>query len=251
LDLVGIGRIGLDWACVSNILSIVIIDVILAGDNAVVIAMAVRDLPSDQRRKGIVLGAASAVFIRIVLTFFVSRILQIQFLKLAGGLVILWIAVKLLAEPSGEHEAGRRGGGILRAVWMILVADLTMSTDNMLAVAGASHGNLFLLVFGLALSIPFVVFASNLLSVLIGKYPVILYFGAAVLGRVGGEMILSDPAVFNLVAPTMPTQYAVQASLAVGVVVSGRLWMRWMMQDEAASSLCMEKEVSIESEEIK
>ena len=182
--------------------SIVIIDLILAGDNAVVIAMAVRSLPADQRRKGIFFGAGAAVILRVILTFFVSQLLQINYIKLVGGCLILWIAVKLFVEGAPEESLDKEATTIGQAVKLIVIADITMSLDNMLAVGGASHGNLFLLLFGLGLSIPFVVLTSNLLSMLMDKYPIILYIGAAILGRVGGEMIITDPVVVSWLAPS-------------------------------------------------
>lgn len=207
-----------DMKFLTGILSIVLIDLILAGDNAVVIAMAVRKLPKSQRVKGIIAGAGAAVLLRVVLTFFVSQLLMIKFLKLTGGAVILWIAVKLFTETGGEEEGAGEASTIWQAVRLIIIADLTMSTDNVLAVAGASHGNLFLLLFGLALSIPFVVFTSNLLSMLMDKYPVIILLGALVLGRVGGEMMITDPWVENLLHPNKVVEYGVQVFCAVGVI---------------------------------
>ncbi len=199
----GFGCLGLDqfnWVFVLGILNIVIIDLILAGDNAVVIAMAVRSLPRDRRQWGIILGAGAAVVLRVVLTFFVAKLLAISFIKLAGGVLIAWIAVKLFVE--GAPEQGEKEAKTLwQAMWLIVVADITMSTDNVLAVAGASQGNPFLLIFGLALSIPFVVFTSNLLAMLMDRYPVIIYIGAAVLGRVAAEMIFTDPAVVGWLQP--------------------------------------------------
>jgi YjbE family integral membrane protein len=219
----GLGR--LDWAFFLGIINIVIIDLILAGDNAVVIAMAVRSLPRRQRRWGIMLGAGAAVVLRVVLTFFVAQLLEISFIKLAGGVLIAWIAVKLFLEGAPEQE-DREARTLWQAMQLIVIADITMSTDNVLAVAGASHGNLFLLLFGLALSIPFVVFTSNLLSMLMDRYPIIIYLGAAVLGRVAGEMIFTDPAVVRWLQ--MPTwfNYLMEAVGAVGVIVVGKLWIK-------------------------
>ena len=223
MDLGSIGsHITWDMHFLTGILSIVLIDLVLAGDNAVVIAMAVRMLPKSQRFKGIAFGAGTAVVLRVVLTFFVSQLLQIKFLKLIGGAVILWIAVKLFVEGGGEEGADNEAKNIWQAIKLIVIADITMSTDNVLAVAGASHGNLFLLLFGLALSIPFVVFTSNLLSMLMDKYPIIILLGAAVLGRVGGEMMITDPRVENLLHPGKVVEYAVQIFFTVGVVVLGK-----------------------------
>ncbi|MBP8645406.1 MAG: TerC family protein [Syntrophobacteraceae bacterium] len=234
MDLGILGSIHLNWQFFSALFSIVIIDLILAGDNAVVIAMAVRSLPHDQRRKGIFLGAGAAVLLRVILTFFVAQLLQVNFLKLAGGVLILWIAVKLFVEGSPEESLNKEAATIGQAIKIIVIADITMATDNMLAVAGASHGNLFLLLFGLGLSIPFVVFTSNLLSMLMDRYPIIIYLGAAILGKVGGEMIITDPIVFNYLQPGKYLQYGVEAAFAAGVIVVGKLWIRWMMRSEPA-----------------
>lgn len=226
MDWVAWGLDRLDWKFLVALINIVIIDLILAGDNAVVIAMAVRSLPRRQRQWGIILGAGAAVLLRVVLTFFVAQILVIQFIKLFGGLLIAWIAVKLFIEGSPEQE-DREAKTLLQAMWLIVVADITMSTDNILAVAGASHGNFFLLLFGLALSIPFVVFTSNLLSLLMDRYPIILYLGAAVLGRVAAEMIFSDPWVVSWLAPSKWFTYIMEAVFAGGVIVVGKLWLRF------------------------
>ena len=153
-----------DTQFVMGIVSIIVNDLILAGDNAVIIAMAVRRLPKNQRITGIIFGAGAAVLLRVVFTFFVSQLLQINFLKLIGGAVILWIAIKLFVEGGVEKGTDKEVATIWQAIRLIVIADITMSTDNILAVAGASHGNLFLLFFGLALSIPLVVFTSNSLS---------------------------------------------------------------------------------------
>lgn len=226
------GSISFDLAFLSALMSIVIIDLILAGDNAVVIAMAVRSLPHHQRRKGIIFGSGAAVLLRVIATFFVAQLLQINFIKLVGGAVILWIAVKLFMEGVPEEGQHKEATTISQAVRVIVIADITMATDNMLAVAGASHGNLFLLLFGLGLSIPFVVFTSNLLSMLMDRYPVIIYIGAAILGKVGGEMIITDPFTERLMAPSKTLQYAVEAACAVGVILVGKLWMRWKVSRE-------------------
>jgi YjbE family integral membrane protein len=225
MDWAAWGLYKLDWKFFAGIINIVIIDLILAGDNAVVIAMAVRSLPRRQRQWGILLGAGAAVILRVVLTFFVAQLLEIQFIKLAGGVLITWIAVKLFVEGTPE-QTDQEAKTLLQAMWLIVVADITMSTDNVLAVAGASHGNLFLLIFGLALSIPFVVFTSNLLAMLMDRYPIIIYLGAAVLGRVGGEMIFSDPAVGSWFNPPPWFCYTMEALFALGVIVVGKLWLR-------------------------
>jgi YjbE family integral membrane protein len=226
MDLSLLGQIHFNWEFVAGLLSIVLIDLILAGDNAVVIAMAVRSLPRKQRTRGIAFGAGAAVVLRVILTFFAAQLLQVNFIKFIGGAVILWIAVKLFVEGAPQEEVKQEAKTLAQAVWVIIIADLTMSTDNVLAVAGASKGNLFLLIFGLALSIPFVVFTSNLLSLLMDKFPLIIYIGAAVLGRVGGEMMITDPFIINLLQPSKWVQYGLELFCLVGVLVVGKLLVR-------------------------
>lgn len=224
MDLAAWGLDQLNWKFFVGIFNIVIIDIILAGDNAVVIAMAVRSLPRRQRQVGIMLGAGAAVLLRVVLTFFVAKLLDIQLIKLAGGVLILWIAVKLFVEGAPE-QVDKEAKTLLQAVWLIVVADITMSTDNVLAVAGASHGNLFLLLFGLALSIPLVVFTSNLLALLMDRYPIIIYIGAAILGRVGAEMIFTDPWIVLWLAPPTWLKYVMEAVFALAVILAGKAWL--------------------------
>jgi YjbE family integral membrane protein len=207
--------------------SIVLIDVLLAGDNAIVIAMAVRSLPRSQRRVGLMAGAGGAIVLRVALTFFAARILEVRFLKLVGGALILWIAVKLLMDAPGAEEDRIRPASTLRqAIWLILVADITMSLDNILAVAATSKGNIPLLIFGLGLSITFVVFTSSLLVRLMDKYWWIVYGGSALLGRVGGDMMITDPAVEGWLRPSQAVIIGVQAFCALAVVAAGEACKR-------------------------
>jgi len=228
MHLSDLGTMGFNWEFVTAFLSIVLIDLILAGDNAVVIAMAVRSLSRKQRTKGIIIGAGAAVVLRVGLTFVAAQLLTISGIKFFGGALILWVAVKLFMEGAPEDKFQKEAKTLKQAIVTIMIADLVMSTDNILAVAGASKGNLFLLLFGLGLSIPFVVFTSNLLSKLMDRYPFIIYLGAMVLGRVGGEMMITDPWVVNYLHPSHYTEWAVQVVFAVGVIVVGKLWMRWV-----------------------
>jgi len=205
-----------------SVFQIVLIDLLLAGDNALVIAMAVRSLPRRERRIGSACGAAAAVALRVALTFVASRLLSIQYLKLAGGLFILWIAVKVLVDASDPPDCAPAAKRFWQAIYHVVIADLTMSVDNILAIAGASNGHLVLIVFGLCLSIPFVVFSANLLAELMDRYPVTIYLGAAILGRVGGEMILTDPVTERLLHPSDMARYIVDGVLIVGIIVIGR-----------------------------
>jgi YjbE family integral membrane protein len=241
LDLGSLGSVTFDLNFLSSLVSIIIIDLILAGDNAVVIAMAVRSLPSAQRKKGIFYGAGAAVLLRVIATFFVAQLLQINFIKLIGGILITWIAVKLFIEGVPEDNIKKEAASLAQAIKIIVIADITMATDNMLGVGGASHGNLFLLLFGLGLSIPFVVFTSNLLSMLMDKYPLIIYIGAAVLGKVGGEMIITDPFVESMLNPSKMVKYSVEIIFAIGVIVAGKLLIKWKIAREEKKEHVHEK----------
>lgn len=223
MDLGAIGNFAFNWNFVTGFLSIVLINIILSGDNAVVIAMAVKSLSPKQRRQGIILGAGAAVILRIILTFFAAQLLNISFVKLLGGILITWIAVKLFMEGAPEDKFQKTAKNLKQAIITIVIADLIMSTDNILAVAGASKGNLFLLIFGLGLSILFVVFTSNLLSKIMDRFPFIVYIGAAILGRVAGEMIITDPFMVKLFHnPSHLTGYILQGIFALGVIVAGK-----------------------------
>jgi YjbE family integral membrane protein len=206
--------------------SIVLIDILLAGDNAIVIAMAVRALPQKQRRIGLAAGAGGAIVLRIILTFFAARILEVSYLKLGGGVLILWIAVKLLVDTPGKEEHQRAAVSLRQAIWLIFVADTTMSLDNILAVAATSKGNLPLLIFGLGLSITFVVVTSNLLARLMDRYRWLIYLGAALLGRVGGDMMVSDPAMEGRLHPSQALALGFQMFCAVGVLAVAEVWKR-------------------------
>jgi YjbE family integral membrane protein len=178
---------------------IIWVNIILSGDNAVVIALAARSLPKHQQKQAIFWGAGAAVLLRIALTIVAVKLLEFPFLKLVGGAALLWIAVKLLVpedEDDGEVEASTQLWGAIKT---ILIADLVMSTDNVIAVAAAAKGSIVLLVLGLVISIPLVVFGATLLMVLMERYPIIITLGAAVLGWTAGEMGVTDPAVADWV----------------------------------------------------
>jgi YjbE family integral membrane protein len=216
------------------VLSIILIDLVLAGDNAVVIALAVKSLPRQKRLIGVAFGAGFAVALRVVLTFFVAQLLAINYIKFIGGVLIFWIAVKLLMQDVEAEEGGKEATTMFSAIWIIVVADVTMSLDNILALAGASKGNLFLLLFGLILSIPLVVFTSTLLARLMDKYPIIVYLGAAVLGKVTAEMIFTDTAVTGIIGEVSHTTlYVLEAIFAVLVIVVAKLWL-WFFRSESA-----------------
>ena len=218
------------------VLSIIAIDLVLAGDNAIVIAMAVRHLPEQQRRRGIAFGAAAAVVLRVAATFFVAQLLQLPLVKLAGGAAVLWIALHLFTEESPRDTAEGTARNLWHAVRLIVVADISLSIDNMLAVGGASHGSLPLLLFGLAVSVPFVVLASDVLSRLMARYPVIVLAGAALLGKVAAEMMIEDPLLDRVVRFARWEQVTIEAGAAAIVVMAGRALARRRASRMAAAT---------------
>jgi YjbE family integral membrane protein len=206
---------------------IVWVNILLSGDNAVVIALAARSLAPHQRNKAIVAGSAAAILLRVVLTVFAVSLLQFPYLKLVGAVLLFWIGVQLLL-PEDEHEGGVQASAHLwSAVRTILIADLVMSVDNVLAVAAAAdsgppESRFLLLLIGLGLSIPLIIFGSQLLLGVMQRYPVIITLGAALLGFVAGEMLVSDRAVahwFEGVGHASTT--IVELAGAVGVVLVG------------------------------
>ena len=207
-------------------LSIIVIDLLLAGDNALVIALAVRALPKRQRRIAMLSGAWLAVVIRVAVTFLAAKLLEVEYVQFAGGAFVIWIAVRVLRDARAQDRTAVSPGELWRAIGSIMVADLTMSTDNILAVAGASKGNIWLIVFGLALSIPLVVSSSAFLALIMDKYPITMYVGVAILGRVGGEMMLGDPFVRRLLHPSDALRYGVEITLMAAIVAAGRFLSR-------------------------
>ena len=198
------------------LLQIIGINIVLSGDNAVVIALAARGLPAEQQKRAVAWGSGAAVVMRIVLTIVAVQLLQLPYLKLVGSVLLLWIAVKLLV-PGRESEGhGTASSSLAAAVRTILLADLVMSLDNVIAVAAAAKGSTVLLIVGLAISIPLVVFASRLLLTLMDRFPVIITVGAALLGWVAGEMAVTDPAARGWVeAQTGLLQDAASAAVPV------------------------------------
>jgi YjbE family integral membrane protein len=179
-----------------GLLEIIGVNIVLSGDNAVVIALAARSLPQHQQRSAIILGSAAAIVLRIVLTTVAATVLALPYLKLAGSLLLLWIGVQLMMP--GEEDDGsvqHAAAHLAAAVRTILVADLVMSLDNVIAVAAAAHGKLILLILGLAISIPLIVFGSTVLLKLMDRYPVVIKLGAGLLGYVAGEMLITEPVL--------------------------------------------------------
>jgi YjbE family integral membrane protein len=175
--------------------AIIWVNIILSGDNAVVIALAARSLPVHQQRQAVIWGAGAAVALRIVLTVVAVELLKFPYLKLLGGALLLWIAVKLLVPEDDGGDGVKSSSNLLAAIKTILIADLVMSLDNVIAVAAVAKGSIVLLVLGLLISIPLVVFGATMLMKLMESYPVIITIGAALIGYVSGEMLVTDPVV--------------------------------------------------------
>src|SRR5258708_48626 len=187
------------------VLQIILIDILLSGDNAVVIALACRNLPPRQRRLGVFWGVAGAIILRVTLTFFAVSLLVIPYLKIVGAVLLLWIGVKLIQpQDDGAGTEIRPAGNLLGAIRTIIIADFVMSLDNVIAVAAASRDSLFLLIFGLALSIPLMVWASQLVLRLMDRFPSIIVLGGALLGWVGLSMAVHDPVVKDWVMAQAP-----------------------------------------------
>ena len=204
------------WAALG---SIILANVLLSGDNAVVIAMAARSLPPHQQKKAVIWGSGAAIVMRIVLTIIAAQLLRLPFLKIIGGLALFYIGVDLLNEGDGEGEIGSENGGMMSAIRTILVADLVMSLDNVLAVAAAANGDNVLLVLGLGISIPLIIFGSTMLMKVMERFPFIITAGAGLLGYLGGEMLLTDPAVPQYLGDVSHTWVQVAGALGAALVV--------------------------------
>jgi YjbE family integral membrane protein len=219
-----------------GLFKIVWINIILSGDNAVVIALAARTLPPRQQKKAIVLGSGAAVVLRIVLTVVAARLLTLPMLEIAGGCLLLWIGYQLLAGEEHDDDGQPQGAvSIFNAIRAILLADLVMSLDNVIAVAAAACGDMTLLILGLALSIPLVAFGSTLMIRLMDRFPVIVTLGAALIGWVGGETIISDRLLRGPLDAAHGLLYA--AGMAGALVVVGLgVWARSLRRQARQSA---------------
>jgi YjbE family integral membrane protein len=219
----------LDWVAIGEI---ILIDILLGGDNALLIALACRNLPAKQRRIGILWGTAGAIVLRVVLISVAVALLNVPVLKLVGGLMLLWIGIKLIAPPKegDAHEEIHASDKLWSAVKTIIVADFVMSLDNVIAIAGAAEQadpsqRTGLIIFGLLVSVPFIVFGSQLILRLIDRFPAIVLAGGALLGWIAGGLIISDALFKGVLPQDAGTRYAVSAAGAVLVVVMAR-WMQ-------------------------
>ncbi len=184
------------------VLQIIVVDILLSGDNAVVIALACRNLPEQQRRLGVFWGVGGAIALRVILTFFAVTLLTLSYVKIVGGALLMWIGIKLvLPQKEDGGQEIEAAGSLFAAIRTIIVADLVMSLDNVIAVAAAARDSVFLLIFGLALSIPLMVWASQLILRLMDRYPVIIIGGGGLLGWIALSMAIADPVVAPLLEP--------------------------------------------------
>ena len=206
-------------ALLISILQIIAIDLVLGGDNAIIIALACRNLPANQKRLGILWGTAGAIFLRCIMVFFVTSLLTFPGLKLVGGLLLLWIGVKLLIEDDHIDEGKiNQSSNLWGAVRTIVIADFVMSLDNSIAIAAAAKGNMVLVVFGLLLSVPIIIAGSAIILRIINKYPIVITLGGALLGWLSGDMIGTDP----LIAPylsELPHSHLISAGVGAALVV--------------------------------
>jgi YjbE family integral membrane protein len=216
------------WVALSQI---ILINIVLSGDNAVVIALACRSLPAQQQKKAIVFGSVGAIVLRVILTFFAVYLLSLPYLKLIGAALLLWIGVGLLKGDDGEeHMEGH--SNLAAAIKTIIIADLVMSLDNVIGVAAAAKGNVPLLVFGLVISIPLIIFGSTIILKLMTRFPIIITIGAGLLGWVAGDMALTDPATAGFVERHHYLHNVLPALGAVTVIAIGK----WLARSSGSSS---------------
>jgi YjbE family integral membrane protein len=220
----------------SALAAIILIDLVLAGDNAIVIALAARSLPPDLRKRAILWGTVGAVVVRSIMTMAVVWLLQIPGLMLVGGLGLVWIAYKLLAPQASENEHGPIATTFWGAMKTIVVADALMGVDNVLGVAGAAHGSFDLVVIGLLVSIPIVVWGSTMVLKLVDRFPIITYIGAGVLAFTAGKMIVSEPLLDEIFDPHAVARLATYAVLVLGVLTAGWWAARRHRDDEPSDA---------------
>jgi YjbE family integral membrane protein len=204
---------------------IIVINILLSGDNAVVIALACRNLSKRQRRLGIFWGVIGAVVLRVVLTFFAIQLLTLPYLQIVGGALLVWIGIKLIAEDEGDEHEVQASDRLISAVKTVIVADLVMSLDNVVGVAAAAKGSLLLLVFGLAVSIPLVVIGAQIIMKMIEHFPWLVVAGGGLLGYIAGEMMTADSAVKEWVDASAPMLHYAVPVTGVVIVVAVGLWL--------------------------
>ena len=188
----------------SGLAQIILVNIVLSGDNALVIALACRNLEKRHQKPAILIGSAGAIILRIIFVMIVDQLLKIGYLKLIGGLLLLWIGIKLV---QGEEEGGdgvKAAGSLWVAIRTIIIADAVMSLDNAIAIAAAAHGNTTLIILGLLISIPLIIFGATLIMLLLNRFPLIVIAGGALLGYIAGEVLATDPAYAEKLAAALP-----------------------------------------------
>ena len=218
-----------------GLLKIIWINIILSGDNAVVIALAARSLPEDQQRKAILFGSGAAVVLRVALTVVAAKLLEVSYLQIVGGLLLLWIGAQLLSEEDEEEGGEPTQSTMGAAIRTILIADLVMSLDNVIGVAAAAKGSMTLLILGLAISIPLVVFGSSMMIKLMTRFPIVVTFGACLIGWVGGETIASDVALREFAEANSWLHYTAATAGALAVLAIGKYFQTKHNQPEENS----------------
>ncbi len=216
-----------------GLLEVIGINIVLSGDNAVVIALAARSLPPEQQKRAIQFGSGAAVVLRIVLTLVAAKLLQMPYLQIVGGCLLLWIGTQLLTGEGDSDEGAKGSSSMMVAIRTILLADLVMSLDNVIAVAAAAQGDLVLLILGLLISIPLVIFGSTLIIKIMDRFPIIVTMGAALIGWVAGETIMSDQALQGIVANYPWAKHAASVAGVVLVVAVGTLLHRRQLDTQA------------------
>jgi YjbE family integral membrane protein len=215
----------LSWQTLVAIFEVVWINIILSGDNAVVIALACRGLPARQRRLGLVLGSGVAIIMRIIFTVLVVKLLETPFLRIAGSLLLLWIAVKLLVEDDEGEDKIRSSEKLIAAIWTVAVADMVMSLDNVLAIAAVAKDNTMMLILGLVISIPLIVAGATIIMAMLARFPLLVWAGAGLLGWVAGEMLDSDPWLVGRFGEDVLHRLELPAAIACTLFVLGAGWI--------------------------
>jgi YjbE family integral membrane protein len=206
----------------SSLFAIIVIDLVLAGDNAIVIGLAARKLPKEQQSKAIIWGTVGAVVIRAIATLAVVWLLKIPGLLLVGGLMLIWIAYKLLSENKQKEEV-KAGDSLWAAIRTVIIADAVMGLDNVIAVAGAAHGDPMLVIIGLLISVPVMVWGSTLILKVMEKFPVVIYFGAGILAWTSADMIIKEPIVHPYFANNPLLEWGLILTIVGGVLILGRM----------------------------
>jgi YjbE family integral membrane protein len=208
-----------------SVLEIILINILLSGDNAVVIALACRNLPAKLRRQGILWGVLGAIVLRIILTYFAMSLLNYPWLKLIGAVLLIWIGIKLIiGDENAEHEV-KASDQLISAIWTILIADLVMSLDNVMAVTAAAKGNLPLIIFGLVISIPLVIYGSQIIMRLIERMPLLVPAGGGLLGYIAGDLATDDPVVAPWIESSAPMVDWLAPFVGIAIVVIPGLWL--------------------------